>query len=223
MGTTMKSKPATHAIIVCHPARESFTLSVATRYADAVRREGHKVILRDLYRCGFDPVLKDAERHGIPGSDVEKEWTVLGNPDVYVLVYPIWYGAPPAMIKGYIERVFGAGRLTGRPPSEGDDDRITGKYLVSLASSGRVQAWLKEKGVPNSLKTIFDHYQSDVLGFSESRRYHFGGVTEATSTREIESHLAAVEAAAAEVMARLAKGPPDIDPYSYLREGREPW
>ncbi|MGN3974838.1 NAD(P)H-dependent oxidoreductase [Tsuneonella sp. SYSU-LHT278] len=218
----MRPKPATHAIIACHPAQESFTMSMAARYADAVKRQGHTAILRDLYRCGFDPVLTDAERHGVPGRDVEEEWAVLGEPEVFVLVYPIWYGAPPAMLKGYVERVFGAGRQLGRPPGEEQKDRLAGRHLVSLTSSGQLYAWLKEKGVPASLRTIFDRYQSEVLGFSESRRHHFDGITETTPPEEIREHLAAVEAAAGEVIKRLANGPPEIDPYRHLRDGGPP-
>jgi NAD(P)H dehydrogenase (quinone) len=62
----------------------------------------------------FDPVLRRGERKGRPARDVDQEWALLGKVDVYVLVYPIWFGAPPAMLRGYIDRVFGAGRDRGQ-------------------------------------------------------------------------------------------------------------
>ncbi len=65
-----------HAIIVCHPLEKSFTMALAQKYA----------------------VLKAKEREGKPAPDVEREWIALGKPDVYVLVYPIWFGTPPAML-----------------------------------------------------------------------------------------------------------------------------
>ena len=102
-----------HAVIACHPEHRSFTLSVAERYAKTVRGHGHEAVVRDLYRLRFNLVLRARERRGVPAPDVNREWGALGKPDVFVLVYPIWFGAPPAMLKGYIDRVFGAGRSRG--------------------------------------------------------------------------------------------------------------
>jgi NAD(P)H dehydrogenase (quinone) len=200
-----------HAIIVCHPETESFTLSVAQRYADAVRAHGHEVILRDLYRLDFDPVLRAQERLGQPCEDVTREWGVLGKPDVFVLVYPIWFGTPPAILKGYIDRVFGAGREVGWGGEGGTRELLAGKRLVSLTSSGTLRAWLSEKGVLGSLRTIYDRYFSEVFGFDETHHYHFDGVTDDIPERDIAMHLNTVETAAREVMARMivaARGRP---------------
>lgn len=199
------SQTVKHAVIVCHPAEESFTMSVAKRYADTVSARGHEVVLRDLYRMDFDPVLRNDERLGEPAQDVANEWALLGKSDIFVLVYPIWFGAPPAMLVGYIDRVFGAGRRLGL---EGGDEGelLAGKRLVSLTSSGSMRAWLHEKGILNSLRTVYDRYLADVFGFTETARYHFDGVGPDTSEREIRVHLNGAESAAREVMSRLQPG-----------------
>ena len=204
------SQTVKHAVIVCHPAEESFTMSVAKRYADTVSARGQQVLLRDLYRMDFDPVLRDEERFGDPREDVAKEWALLGKVDIFVLVYPIWFGAPPAMLVGYIDRVLCAGRERGLEGEEGE--LVAGKRLVSLTSSGSMRAWLNEKGVLNSLRTVYDRYLSDVFGFVETARYHFDGVGPDTPERDIRIHLTAAENAAREVMSRLQPGwtPPGI-------------
>lgn len=201
-----------HAIIACHPEEQSFTFSVAHRYAEAVRAHGHEVLLRDLYRMRFDPVLKAEEQSGRPAADVEEEWAVLGKVDVFVLVYPIWFGTPPAMLKGYIDRVFGAGREHGWGGKGGPGEVLAGKRLVSLTSSGSMRAWLAEKGVLGSLRTVYDRYFAEVFGFAETHRYHFDGVTEDLPERDVSMHLHEVEKAAREVMSRMVAGPPDRDP-----------
>ena len=185
-------------------------MSVAKRYADTVSARGQQVLLRDLYRMDFDPVLRDEERFGDPREDVAKEWALLGKVDIFVLVYPIWFGAPPAMLVGYIDRVLGAGRERGLEGEEGE--LVAGKRLVSLTSSGSMRAWLNEKGVLNSLRTVYDRYLSDVFGFVETARYHFDGVGPDTPERDIRIHLTAAENAAREVMSRLQPGwtPPGI-------------
>jgi NAD(P)H dehydrogenase (quinone) len=202
-----------HAVIACHPKEDSFTLSVANRYAEAVRGHGHEAIVRDLYRMKFDPVLHAKEREGKPAKDVDKEWAVLGKVDVFVLVYPIWFGIPPAMLVGYIDRVFGAGRTRGQGGEGGPGELLAGKRLVSLTSSGSMKAWLSEKGVLGSLRTVYDRYFSDVFGFVETHRFHFDGITESLPERDVAMHLHQVEKAAREIMSRMVATPPDRDPH----------
>jgi NAD(P)H dehydrogenase (quinone) len=197
------SQTIKHAIIACHPAENSFTLAVAQKYADTVRAHGHEPVIRDLYRIGFNPVLGEEEREGQPQSDVTNEWAILGKTDAFVLVYPIWFGAPPAMAVGYIDRVFGAGRIRGSKGEAGPSGLLAGKHLVSLTSSGSMRAWLDEKGVLNSLRTVYDRYLADVFGFAETSRYHFDGITPDLPEREVRQHLFQVEKAAEEVMTRL--------------------
>jgi NAD(P)H dehydrogenase (quinone) len=201
-----------HAIIACHPDEKSFTLSVAHRYAEAVRAHGHEAIVRDLYRMRFNPVLRSRERKGRPAKDVVMEWGTLGKPDVFVLVYPIWFGTPPAMLKGYIDRVFGAGRTRGQGGEGGSRELLAGKRMVSLTSSGSMRAWLAEKGVLGSLRTVYDRYFAEVFGFVETHACHFDGVTDKLPEREIGMHLLAVDKVAREVMGRMVPGPPPRDP-----------
>lgn len=201
-----------HAIIACHPEIDSFTMSVADRYAEAIRAHGHEAVVRDLYRMGFDPVLRSEERQGRPAADVAEEWQLLRGADVYALVYPIWFGTPPAMLKGYIDRVFGAGRTRGLGGVSGASEALQGKRLVSFTSSGSLRAWLDEKGVLGSLRTVYDRYFADVFGFAETHRYHFDGITADTPEREIGMHLLEVESAAQMVMSRMIVTPPERDP-----------
>lgn len=197
------SQPLKHALIVCHPAQNSFTHSVAERYAQAVTARGQEVVLRDLYREGFDPVLRAAERAGRPGDDIVAEWATLGAPDVYVFVYPIWFGAPPAILIGYIDRVFGAGWQEGGGAVQRTDHPLVGKYLLSLSSSGSTKVWLDEKGILRSLRTVYDRYLADVFGFAETSNYHFDGVTPDIPEREVRQHLLEVDQIAHQVMARF--------------------
>jgi NAD(P)H dehydrogenase (quinone) len=197
--------PLKHAIIACHPDPGSFTLAIAERYAEAIRGHGHDTIVRDLYRLGFDPILKDDERQGQPRDDVTREWQVLGDIDVFVLVYPIWFGAPPAMLKGYIDRVFGAGRARGAAGEGSDVSQLEGKHLVSLTLSGSMRAWLDEKGVLGSLRNVFDRYLAEVFGLAETHHYHFDGVQPGLPDRDYRFHLAKADEAAGEVLARIGR------------------
>ena len=199
------TSPINHAIIVAHPSQDSFTLAVARRYLDAVEGLGQSGFIRDLYRIGFDPLLQERERHGEPGADALSELERLGQADVIVLVYPIWFGAPPAILTGYIDRVFGAGRTLGQVQEDAATGPLAGKQLVSLQLSGSMRAWLHEKGVLMSLRNLFERYLSEVFGLPESHSYHFDGVTQEMDEKDAAFHLAKVDEAARAVLAHVRR------------------
>ena len=200
--------PATkHSVILCHPCPESFTHSVAERYARTVREHGHHAQVRDLYALGFNPVLSEEERRGDAGADIAEELRLLEGTDVFVLVYPIWFGTPPAMMKGYIERVFGAGCACGAPSEGMGRSVLAGRQLVSFTSSGSMQAWLDERGVLMSMQNLFVRYLAELFGVAETSRRHFDGITSEVPERDLRFHLAEVEKAAVEVMSRFAFDP----------------
>lgn len=65
--------PIKHSLIVCHPEATSFTMAIAHRYAETVGRFRHQVEVRDLYRLGFDPLLKAEERPGAPDHAIAQD------------------------------------------------------------------------------------------------------------------------------------------------------
>src|SRR5215471_4143364 len=99
-----------HAVVFAHPNPQSLTAAVGHAYAQGARDLGHAVVVRDLYRLGFDPCLKAEETPGPRGvrfgRDVEEERALLSDADVFAFIYPLWFNAPPAMLKGYVDRVF---------------------------------------------------------------------------------------------------------------------
>ena len=128
-----------HAVILAHPALKSLNAAIARTYADAVEGLGHEVIVRDLYRMRFDPCLSAAE---IPGpkapvfrKDVVGERARLADVDVFAFVYPLWFNAPPAILKGYVDRVFSMG-FGFTPGFGGTEPALTGRRLISFTTSG---------------------------------------------------------------------------------------
>lgn len=167
-----------HAVIVSHPVRESFTLSVAGAYAAAAAELGHQVLSRDLYRMNFDPRLGAAELPLAPGfapaPDAAAERQLLAGADVFALIYPLWLDTPPAMLKGYLERVFGYGFAYGG--EGGTQPLLTGRRLIVFTSSGAPLSWMEETGAFAALRTLFDDYFAQVCGLTLLEHVHVGGV-----------------------------------------------
>lgn len=211
-----QSSPATgaprHAVIACHPDADSFTMSVASAYCGAVGARGQVAVLRDLYRIGFDPVLKSSERLPAepfaPAPDVAAELELIGGSAAFVLIYPLWFGTPPAMMKGYIERVLGAGfsqQLIARHLHRPTHPLLGGKHLLSFSSSGSSQQWLEDQGAWVALQTIFDGYIARAFWMDTPEHVHFGEIVEGVKGDVVAASLARVEAEAAAMCDRLGR------------------
>ena len=99
------------SIILGHPNPDSFNHAIANAAAEVLAENGHEVILHDLCREGFDPILTTAEL----GKDTTLNETVARHcqeivaADGIVIVHPNWWGMPPAILKGWIDRVLRMG------------------------------------------------------------------------------------------------------------------
>ena len=166
-----------HAVIFAHPNPSSFTASMAASYARAARALGEEVVVRDLYEMDFDPRLAREEVPG-PGAptfrpDVVAERNTLKDVGVFALFYPLWFNTPPAMMKGYIERVFGMGFGYG----PGNVPLLSDRKLISFTSSGAPLYWVEHTGAWEALKRLFDHHLAAVFGFEPLDHVHFGEIT----------------------------------------------
>ena len=101
----------TRALVVhCHPIEESFVAAIRDRTVAGLAAAGAEVRCTDLYAEGFDPgfTALDHARHLEPGTDpsLARHADDLRWCDTLVLVYPTWWSAQPAMLKGWIDRVW---------------------------------------------------------------------------------------------------------------------
>jgi putative NADPH-quinone reductase len=98
-------------VVVAHPNEHSFNHAIARTVVDTLRNGAHQVVLHDLYAEGFDPVLPpeefeiDAE---LPG-EIAVHCKEIAECDGIVVVHPNWWGQPPAILKGWIDRVLRPG------------------------------------------------------------------------------------------------------------------
>lgn len=182
-----------HAIIVGHPNIESFTHSVAGVCSDALKALGHDVIIRDLYQCGFDPRLQSEEipraAAFAPGLDVKEERDLTTGVDTFVFVYPLWFNVPPAIITGYVQRVFGTGFGHQSLPPGGSKRLLLGRGMLSFSSSGSPSEWLRTDGSWDAIRNLFDEHVAEVCGLTVLDHRHFGRIQSHTPPSQIEAHF----------------------------------
>lgn len=199
-----------HAIILGHPDPSSLNAGVARAYAETVRAIGHAVDLRDLYAERFQPCLQLSE---LPwradfavSADVAAERQVIAAADVIALVYPLWFNAPPAIIKGYVERVLGMG-FGYASAAAGTRPLLAGKSLVSITTSGAPGAWVDQTGAMERLREGFDEHVAAVCGLTVLEHLHLGGVTPGIRADAADAMFDEVRGMARRLFADAASGP----------------
>lgn len=95
----------------CHPEQNSFAAAVRDAALTGLRNGGHDIRLTDLYAEGFDPVFSAVEHAGHLADPSTKPAIAehvenLRWCESLVLVYPTWWAGQPAMLKGWIDRVW---------------------------------------------------------------------------------------------------------------------
>lgn len=98
--------PRSILILLGHPDRDSLCGALAQRYATAAGNAGHHVRMIALGDLQFDPVLRHGYRQIQPlEANLQDAADAIQACDHLVLVYPTWWGAMPALLKGFFDRV----------------------------------------------------------------------------------------------------------------------
>jgi NAD(P)H dehydrogenase (quinone) len=99
--------------VLSHPSANSFSHSVARRFVEGAHSAGHSVELADLYAEKFDPILSERDLQQFDGArmpdDVLREQARVERSDALCFIFPMWWYGAPAMMKGWLDRVWSAG------------------------------------------------------------------------------------------------------------------
>lgn len=99
------------SIILAHPNPKSFNHAIAGTAVARLQKNGHAVLFHDLYAEGFDPLLPFPEistEAELP-PDIRKHCDEIRSADGIIIVHPNWWGQPPAILKGWVDRVMRPG------------------------------------------------------------------------------------------------------------------
>ena len=193
------------AILAAHPRRRSLTVVMAQAFADAARAAGSDVVERDLYRLRFDPCLHANEMPGRQGAtvraDVAREREAIGDADIFAFFYPLWFNATPAMMKGYIDRVFGMGFGYTALQKGGNQPGLRGRRMITFTSSGAPQEWVERSGAWAAMQTHFDEHFAAVTGLEIIGHHNVGGVGGGMRKDVVDRHRQAVADRARQIIA----------------------
>jgi putative NADPH-quinone reductase len=142
---------AAHAVLVsAHPCADSFTCAVAEAAARGLKSSGHEVTHLDLYALDFAAAMTRAEhdayraRQAPPNEMVREHGELVRRAALLVFVYPTWWSGPPAVLKGWLERVL----VPGVAFTFDDDGRVRPaltnvKRIVGISTYGSPWTYVK--------------------------------------------------------------------------------
>jgi NAD(P)H dehydrogenase (quinone) len=128
-------------VIHAHPVPESFNSTLCRTIVQTAEAGGHDVRLLDLYAEGFDPVMSADERRAYHGDSppdpvVAQHIAHLKWAEGLIFVYPTWWYAQPAMLKGWMDRVWRPGvTFTVPTPTEPMRPALTNVRLIGVVTT----------------------------------------------------------------------------------------
>jgi NAD(P)H dehydrogenase (quinone) len=174
-------------VLLAHPSHGSLSHAIAARAVATLESAGHEVVFHDLYAERFDPVLpaEEAPEEGIVDPGILEHCAELTGADGLVIVHPNWWGQPPAILKGWIDRVVRPGRAFRFEEGDAGDGVPVGLLkaqaaLVLTTSNTDAQRELEVFGDP--LETLWRNCVFGLCGVTNVRRRNFEIVV--TSTAE---------------------------------------
>lgn len=131
-------------IILGHPDKKSFCRSLADSYEKGAKEKGGEVERINLSEIKFDPILRNGyNKIQTLESDLVEAQRLIKWSNNIVFVFPIWWSAPPALLKGFIDRVFLPGfAFRYREHSNNWDKLLKGKKSRLIMTSDAPAAWL---------------------------------------------------------------------------------
>jgi putative NADPH-quinone reductase len=175
-------------VILGHPKKESFCHAIGEAVVGTLKENGHQVTFHDLYREGFDPVLPHHEipRDAALGTDVRTHCDEIMAADGIVIIHPNWWGQPPAILKGWIDRVIRPGVayefLVG-DSGEGVPRGLLKAKAALILNTSNTDRQREQKVFGDPLETLWKNCIFGLCGVRNVKRKTFGVIV--TSTGEL--------------------------------------
>jgi putative NADPH-quinone reductase len=186
--------------VIANPSPSSFSHAMAQAAAESLG--GYGISRHDLYAEQFDPIQRTGEDRNRASSDdlVEEHCAQLAEADLILIFHPNWWGQPPAILKGWIDRVLRPGIAYDYPSGIGAEGAPVGllRARAALVFNTSNTPWQRELEVfGNPLEDLWKKCVFGLCGVKGFERRVFGPM--ASSTAELR------EAWLAEVRSLVAK------------------
>lgn len=150
-------------LVTAHPRTQSLTHAAAHAFAEAASGAGHVIEWADLMAEGFDPILREADEPDwsnpakVYSPAVEAEMARIRRNEATVLVFPVWWWSMPALLKGWIDRVWNNGFAYG-------EKTYPHSHALMIAIAGAGEDGYKKRGYDGAMRITLE---TGILDYSE--------------------------------------------------------
>lgn len=175
------------SVILAHPDTSSFNHAIANTTVEALRKKGHEVFYHDLYQENFDPLLPARE---IPKdvslpTEIERHCSEAAEADGFVIIHPNWWGMPPAILTGWVDRIMRPGfayEFLETDSGEGVPVGLLKAHKAIVFNTSNTETVREKTKFLDPLETIWKNCIFDLCGIQEFHRKVFNIIV--TSSKE---------------------------------------
>jgi NAD(P)H dehydrogenase (quinone) len=174
-----------HLIVYAHPNPDSFNHAIKEAVGAELKGLGQRFEERDLYAIDFNPAMSRDELLGNPPpEDVRREQEHIRGADMLIFIFPIWWAAMPAMMKGYFDRVFTQGFAYAM---EGNTFQglLKDKKAVLINTMGASRDEYLNSGMFKSMHKAVDEGILGFCGIEVIEHKHLCSVLDASETQRL--------------------------------------
>ncbi len=179
------------SVILAHPDPSSFNHAIAETTVATLKKNGHDVFFHDLYKERFDPLLPKEEipKDGPLPFGIEMHCKEAAEVDGFVIIHPNWWGMPPAILTGWVDRIMRPGiayEFLENDSGEGVPNGLLRAQKAIVFNTSNTDTEREIKVFLDPLETIWKNCIFGLCGVYEFHRRMFNIVV--TSTRKQREH-----------------------------------
>ncbi|MBN2294848.1 MAG: NAD(P)H-dependent oxidoreductase [Pirellulales bacterium] len=173
------------SLILAHPDKNSFNHAIAETALKILQRNGHDVRFHDLCAEGFDPYLPREEfpKEARLPAIIESHCREIAQADGIIVVHPNWWGQPPAVLKGWVDRIIRPGvayEFVGEDGGEGVPRGLLKARAALVFNTGNTEAQREIETFGDPLESIWKDCIFGLCGVTNFYRRLFGIVITST-------------------------------------------
>jgi NAD(P)H dehydrogenase (quinone) len=180
-----KKRTVKYLIIYTHPNEKSLNNHLLKNVIESLQVEQQEIKIRDLYKIRFNPVLSladmEGQRKGKVETVVQQEQDYISWADHLVFIYPIWWTGMPAIMKGYIDRVFSYG-FAYRYDQGVQKGLLTGKKATIINTHGKSKDEYQSIGMDKALSLTSDKGIFTYCGLEIKQHFFFDRADKVSSS-----------------------------------------
>jgi NAD(P)H dehydrogenase (quinone) len=173
------------SVVVVHPNPQSFNHALAQTAIDQLTKNGHSVVFHDLYAEKFDPILlaDEISEEAQLSQAIEQHCKEISQAQGIIIIHPNWWGQPPAILKGWIDRVLRPGvayRFIEADAGEGVSVGLLKAHTAVVFNTSNTYSKRELQAFGDPLETIWKNCIFDLCGVKTFYRETFSVIVTST-------------------------------------------